>query len=218
MTGTLTDGPDRPLSEQVKEWILDQIFSGVLRPHERIVESMVAGSLGVSHAPVREALKGLEALGVVDIRPFSGARVHRQTHQEILDAYTVRSELEALAVRSALERGADLSGLSTLLGDMYHAVASDDMHELAKVDTKFHEAIIVASGNVELLRVWRGMQPRLRAYITLVTPGADPHWTVALHPPILEALQANDQEAAVEAIKRHFTLARERMEAGLADS
>jgi DNA-binding GntR family transcriptional regulator len=216
VTGTLAEGPDRPLSEQVKEWILEQIFTGALKPHERIVESMVAGELGISHAPVREALKGLEALGVVDIRAFSGARVHRQSHQDILDAYTVRAELERLAVRIALERGADFSGLSSLLGDMYHAVAGDDLRELAKVDTRFHEAIIQASGNVELLRVWRGMQPRLRAYITLVTPGSDPHWTVALHPPILEALLARDGAAAEAAIVRHFDQARERMEAGLA--
>jgi DNA-binding GntR family transcriptional regulator len=211
----LDDGVQLPLSEQVKEWILDQISHGVLKPHERIVESMVAGELGVSHAPVREALKGLEALGVVDIRPFSGARVHRRTHQEILDAYMVRSELEALAVRVAMSRKGDFSALPTLLGDMYHALAVQDMRELAKVDTKFHEAIIIASGNAELLRVWRGIQPRLRAYITLVSPGSDPHWTVSLHPPILEGIVSGDVDRAETAIADHFRLARERLEEGL---
>lgn len=215
LTGETGDNSDKPLSEQVKEWILDQIFLGEMQPNERIIEAQVAKELGVSHAPVREALRGLESLGVVDIRPFSGARVHRQTHQEIIDAYTVRSHLESLAVRIAVERQSDLSALPALLGDMYYAAASHDLRKLAEADTKFHEAIIEASGNTELFRVWKGMQPRLRAYITLVTRGSDPHWTVALHPPILEALMRQDTEAAVEALVRHFDLARERLELGL---
>jgi DNA-binding GntR family transcriptional regulator len=208
-------GDERPLSEQVKEWILDQIFTGTMQPNERIIEAQVAKELGVSHAPVREALRGLESLGVVDIRPFSGARVHRQTHQEIIDAYTVRTELERLAIRVAIERGSDLSALPALLGDMYYAAASSDLRWLAEADTRFHEAIVEAAGNVELYRVWKGMQPRLRAYITLVSRGSDPHWTVALHPPILEALMRGDTDAASLALVHHFDQARERLEAGL---
>jgi DNA-binding GntR family transcriptional regulator len=206
---------DRPLSEQVKEWILDQIFTGAMQPDERIIEAQVAREMGVSHAPVREALRGLESLGVVDIRPFSGARVHRQTHQEIIDAYTVRTELESLAVRIAVERGSDLSALPALLGDMYYAAANSDLRRLAEADTRFHEAIVEASGNIELYRVWNGMQPRLRAYITLVSRGSDPHWTVALHPPILEALMRGDSDGAIHALIHHFDQARERLEAGL---
>lgn len=206
---------DRPLSEQVKEWILDQIFTGAMQPDERIIEAQVARELGVSHAPVREALRGLESLGIVDIQPFSGARVHRQTHQEIIDAYTVRKELEGLAVRIAIERGSDLSALPELLGDMYYAAASSDLRRLAEADTRFHEAIVEAAGNVELYRVWKGMQPRLRAYITLVSRGADPHWTVSLHPPILEALMRGDTDAAIHALVHHFDQARERLETGL---
>lgn len=215
MTSEPGGDSDKPLSEQVKEWILDQIFSGAMKPNERIIEAQVAKELGVSHAPVREALRGLESLGIVDIRPFSGARVHRQTHQEIIDAYTVRSELESLAVRIAVERQSDLSALPVLLGDMYYAAANNDLRKLAEVDTKFHEAIVEAAGNIELFRVWKGMQPRLRAYITLVARGADPHWTVALHPPILEALMRKDANAAIEALVKHFDQARERLELGL---
>ena len=215
LTSEPSAGSDKPLSEQVKEWILDQIFRGEIKPDERIIEAQVAKQLGVSHAPVREALRGLESLGVVDIRPFSGARVHRQTHQEIIDAYTVRTELESLAVRLAVERKSDFSALPILLGDMYYAAANNDLRGLAEADTKFHEAIVEATGTVELYRVWKGMQPRLRAYITLVTRGSDPHWTVSLHPPILEALMRGDADSAVSALAKHFDDARQRLEFGL---
>lgn len=205
-----------PLWEQVKSVLLRRIISGELAPDARIVELQVARELGVSQAPVREALKSLEALGLVDILPFSGARVHRQTAKELLDAYTVRTELEVLAIRLAAERGADFSHLTARMGDMYHAAAEGDMVQLSVADTAFHEEIIAASNNAELLRLWRNLQPGTRAYITLISPGADPHWTVALHPPVLDALVSGDVDEATQAMRRHFELARARLEDGLA--
>ena len=65
------------LADQVKEWLLEAILSGSYPPDSRIVETAVAKELGTSQAPVREALRGLEALGIVEIAPFRGARVRR---------------------------------------------------------------------------------------------------------------------------------------------
>lgn len=204
-----------PLWEQVRSVLLKRIIGGELAPHARVVELQIARELGVSQAPVREALKSLEALGLVDILPFSGARVHRQTAKELLDAYTVRAELEVLAIRLAAARGADFSSLTARMGDMYHAEAEGDLATLAVADTAFHEEIIRNSDNGELLRLWHNLQPETRAYITLISPGADPHWTVSLHPPILDALASSDVDAAETAVRRHFALARNRLEEGL---
>lgn len=204
-----------PLWEQVREVLLKRIIGGELPPDARVVELQVARELGVSQAPVREALKSLEALGLVDILPFSGARVHRQTAKELLDAYTVRAELEVLAIRLAAARGADFSSLAARMGDMYHADADGDLVTLAVADTAFHEVIIRASDNGELLRLWHNLQPETRAYITLISPGADPHWTVSLHPPILDALVSGDVDTAETAVRRHFAMARARLEEGL---
>jgi DNA-binding GntR family transcriptional regulator len=65
------------LADQVKDRLLQDIMAGRYPPHSRIVETKVARELGTSQAPVREALRGLEALGVVDIHAFRGARVRR---------------------------------------------------------------------------------------------------------------------------------------------
>ena len=204
-----------PLWEQVRSQLLLRIISGEIAPYERIVELQVAREFGVSQAPVREALRSLEALGLVDITPFSGARVHRQTHKELLDAYAVRAELEVLAIRFAFACGADFSSLSKRMGDMYHAAAEGDMVRLATADTAFHEQIIRASDNAELLRLWQSLQPSTRAYITLISPGADPSWTVSLHPPILSTLLAGDVDAAAEAMRAHFQSARARLESSI---
>ena len=87
-------GPDAltrsVLADQVKERLLEAILDGSYPPDSRIVETAVAKDLGTSQAPVREALRGLEALGIVEIIPFRGARVRRLDTAELLEAYAVR--------------------------------------------------------------------------------------------------------------------------------
>ncbi|MGZ6378497.1 MAG: GntR family transcriptional regulator, partial [Candidatus Limnocylindrales bacterium] len=67
------------LSDQVKDRLLQAILEGRYPPGARIVETRVARELGTSQAPVREALRDLEALGVVEIHAFRGARVRHPT-------------------------------------------------------------------------------------------------------------------------------------------
>ena len=87
------------LAEQVKERLLADILSGAYPPNSRIIETELARELGTSQAPVREALRGLEALGVVELTPFRGARVRRLDRGELIDAYVVRSAIESLGAR-----------------------------------------------------------------------------------------------------------------------
>src|SRR4051794_41279653 len=114
------------LADQVKERLLEAILDGSYPPDSRIVETAVAKELGTSQAPVREALRGLAALGVVEITPFRGARVRRPTRRELLEAYAVRSALEALGARLAVPRltDADLAELTACV-DAMQAAARD---------------------------------------------------------------------------------------------
>jgi DNA-binding GntR family transcriptional regulator len=201
------------LADQVKEWILEGILGGQYPPESRIVETQVARELGTSQAPVREALRGLEALGVVEITPFRGARVRRPSRREILEAYVVRSTLEALAARLAVPRmtDADLDDLSTNLEAMRAAARDDDGHGVAEADARFHARIVELADNGTLEKVWRSLEPFSRTYLTLVVPGADPRWSADLHGPIVEALRRRDPDAVVEALRRHFDEVSENM-------
>ena len=194
------------LAEQVKDRLLQDILAGRYPPHTRIVETRVARELGTSQAPVREALRGLEALGVVEIMPFRGARVRRPSASELLEAYVVRSELEALGARLGVPRmtDADLDDLEALGEEMQRAAAVGDRHEVAVADASFHARLLALAGNTTLQRVWRSLEPFSRTYITLVAPGADAHWTADLHPAILRALRTRDAEQVVVALRRHF--------------
>jgi DNA-binding GntR family transcriptional regulator len=170
------------------------------------VETQVARELGISQAPVREALRAMEALGLIEITPFRGARVRRPTRRELLEAYAVRSSLEALGARLAVPRmsGTDLVELEGHVAEMQAAARATDGHALAEADARFHGRIVELAANGALDRVWRSLEPFSRTYITLVVPGADLQWSADLHTPILVALERRDPEAVVAALERHF--------------
>jgi DNA-binding GntR family transcriptional regulator len=194
------------LADHVKDHLLQDIVAGRYPPDARIVETQLARELGVSQAPVREALRGLEALGLVEILPFRGARIRRPSIAELLEAYAVRFELEALGARLGVPRmtDVDLADLEVLGEAMQRAAAAGDRHEVAVADAAFHARLLHLAGNATLERVWRSLEPFSRTYITLVTPGADAHWTADLHPRILAALRTRDAEQVVDALREHF--------------
>jgi DNA-binding GntR family transcriptional regulator len=194
------------LADMVKDRLLQDILSGRYPPHSRIVETAVARELGTSQAPVREALRGLEALGVVEIAPFRGARVRRPTAKELLEAYAVRFELESLGARLAVPQmtDADLEELEAYGREMQRAAVLQDRHAVAMADAEFHARIIEITHNATLERVWRSLEPFSRTYITLLAPGADAQWTANLHLGILVALRERDPDQVVAALRRHF--------------
>ena len=150
------------LAEQVKERLLEEIFSGRYAPDARIVETQVARELGTSQAPVREALRGLEALGVVEITPFRGARVRRPTRSELVEAYAVRSALETLGARLAVPRltDGDIAALGDSMEEMQAAADAGDGHRVAEADARFHGRIIEIAGNRTLEKLWRSATVR----------------------------------------------------------
>lgn len=194
------------LSDQVKDRLLQAILAGRYPLGSRIIETRVARELGISQAPVREALRDLEALGIVEIAAFRGARVRRPTAAELLEAYGVRTVLESLGARLAVARitARDLDELQGLIDEMEQSARDGDTHAEAAADARFHGRIIEIAGNATLERVWRSLEPFSRTYITMIVPGVDLRRFPPLHPPILAALRARDPELAAEALRRHF--------------
>jgi DNA-binding GntR family transcriptional regulator len=201
------------LADQVRSHLLAGIVSGRYPPDSRIVETRVARELGISQAPVREALRVLEGIGMVEISPFRGARVRRPSRREILETYTVRAALETQAARLAITRLTD-GDIETLLADgaaMEASAADGDGEAVAEADARLHATIVSIAGNQVLERSWRWLEPYSRTYLSLSVPGADPTWSANLHRPILEAIRRRDGAALVEAIAVHFTEAADNM-------
>lgn len=201
------------LADQVRDHLLELILGGRYPPDARIVETQLARELGTSQAPVREALRALEAIGIVEISPFRGARVRRPTRREILEAYAVRSALETLAARLAVPRMSD-ADIAELVGHgaaMEASARAGDGPAVAEADAKFHARIVELADNHTLARTWRGLQPYSRTYISLVVRGADPVWSAHLHTPIIDALRQRDADGVAMAIHGHFVAASENM-------
>lgn len=193
------------LSAQVKDRILQWILEGELAPGSRIVETRVARELGTSQAPVREALRDLATLGIVEMQAYRGARVRRPSKQELVEAMEVRAELEAMAARLAATRITEdcLNELRELMGEMVRWADSGNAHEHALSNTEFHATVVRASGNRTLERTWSMLEPFARTYVTATVPGIDLHWLGKRHIPIFEALEARDPERAAEAMRAH---------------
>ncbi len=204
------------LSDAVKDRLLEAILDGRYPPGSRIIETRAAREFGTSQAPVREALRDLEALGVVEIAAFRGARVRRPSLDELLEAYVVRSELEALVVRLAVPRltDHDIAVLSGYMDAMDHAAEAGDTVAEAAADARFHGCLVEIANNSTLARVWGLLEPYSRTYISLAVPGADRRRIAGLHVPVLDALRARDAVTAEAAIRHHFDDA-EAMLAGL---
>ena len=95
------------LREQIREHILEGIVSGRWQPGERIVERRIAVELEVSQTPVREALRELESLQLIESAPNKGVRVRNLTADDLKESYPVRAGLEQVAAELAAGRLAE---------------------------------------------------------------------------------------------------------------
>ena len=194
------------LRAQIKDVILQRIVEGSLEPGSRIVETRIAQELGVSQAPVREALRDLEQLGCVVHEPNRGCSVRAFSAEELLEAFPVRAALEALAARLAAERitTAELAELDELLERMRRAARGGDAHEQSQANASFHATVVRAARNRTLERQWQMLEPYSRTYLTVSRPGIDLVHLSDRHVPVLDALRRRDRAKAAKAMEEHL--------------
>jgi len=193
------------LSAQVKDMLLTWILEGELPPGSRVVETRVARRLGVSQAPVREALRDLATLGLVEMHPYRGARVRQPDAAELVEAMEVRGELEAICARQAALTitPEQLGRMRALLDEMRASARRGDARSQARHNSEFHDCVVAASGNRTVQRLWQLLEPFARTYLTATVPGADLDWLAERHVAIIEALESGDPERAAEQMRVH---------------
>ena len=194
------------LSDRVKEYIVDAVLNGDLKPGDRIVESSLARQLGVSQAPVREAIRDLVLLGFLQSEPYKGTSVRSFTYEELWETYTVRAALESLAARLAAthltDEGADR--LQGILDEMMEAAAHHDRDRLILLDNRFHETILEISGNRTLYQLWKSLQYGIWSIVTYLKMSYDPAYLAARHGELLDALKSGDPEKGAHAMQHHI--------------
>jgi GntR family transcriptional repressor for pyruvate dehydrogenase complex len=222
-----------PISSEVAQVLMDHLLHDGYEVGQRIPsERALSASLGVGRSVIREALKSLALLGLVQVRAGDGNYLQSRSSgllpntfewgmllessriEELIEA---RRELEVVLVGFAAARRteADIAELHELLEVMRAAPADQ---RFVEADVAFHLRIARAAGNSVLQQMLESTHSLLHAWITRVIQAAgDTSTSVAEHIPVLDAIEAGDVEAARAAIRDHLDRAGLRLSAAMAE-
>jgi DNA-binding GntR family transcriptional regulator len=183
--------------------LLEDIRTGALLPGARLRETDLADRLGISRTPVREAIRQLEADGLVTHLPRQGATIRSLDHAEVVELYEMRAVLEGTAARLAARAASDieLAELAALNAELAATPAGPQARE---VNRQFHRSLLDSARNRFLLKSTSALQKTL--LILGPTTLADPARAtaaVAEHAAVLAALEARDGAGAEAAMRAH---------------
>jgi DNA-binding GntR family transcriptional regulator len=182
------------------------IISGDLRPGQKIRQEEIADTLGVSIAPVREALRALEQEGQVRYEPRRGYFVTELRVEDLTEIYALRQVLEERAVRHALPTLDDdaLHRIELAARDCVDAADAGDVAAELEANRRFHFAVMEAPGQPHTLRVIRLLWDSTEAYRAMYYNSPEERReAVSAHDRILGVLRARDADALVRELDAH---------------
>ena len=198
-----------PLRDRIHDRLRAAIISGELSPGTPVIEAELATRLGASRTPVREALRRLEAEGLLEPRGLRGSVVRALRSDEVECVFEIREALESLAARRAARSlsASDLRKLEETLERMRGAV--DDPNEMERFDTAFHDVILASANGERLKRMLTDLREELIAYRFLsLSDAGRRRATIGEHEAVLDALRAHDETAAAARTAAHIANAR----------
>jgi DNA-binding GntR family transcriptional regulator len=197
---------NKPLRERILDVLREAIITGELKPGQPLIEVDLASQLGVSRAPLREALQTLAREGLVETMPYRGSVVRVLTRTDIEELYSLRSVLESFAVRRliAQHQPTTVSRLREIYERMLSTAQTGDLAGVNHIDREFHDALIELSQHSLLLMTWSSVSNRVRQVMALRNERNDDITTIAHnHLPIIEAIEQGDVALATSLIQKH---------------
>jgi len=198
--------PDRLSQGQAAhDALTEAIRAGRYAPGDRLRETEIAERLALSRTPIREALRRLEADGIVQHRPRVGAVVRKLGHSEVVELYEMRLVLERTAAELAAKHAvaAEIDGLDALNADIVDSVS--DPARAAAINQRFHAALHRAARNRFLVEATRGLTNALM--LLGPTTLADEERIAVVgkqHQAIIDAIRVGDEDAAGAAAGAHL--------------
>ena len=221
VTSLLVDRPWPRLREQVVDILRAAIRRGQFAPGERLTERKLGMLVGVSRTVIREALRQLEADGLVDNFPYRGPSVAVYSTEQVIEIYDVRSALEQHAAQLFAERATDkeVAALKSVLAELARLRGGDDGERYLTLIDRFYEVLLAGSHN----HLLEAMNASIRERARLLRNSATRHTlnladTVAEKRAIVEAIAARDAEGARAASARHIAAALQRVLAMIASA
>jgi GntR family transcriptional repressor for pyruvate dehydrogenase complex len=224
--------PRTPPLAEITAKLLDYLLSGDVEPGGKIPgERHLAEALGVGRSAVREAIKALSLLGLLDVRQGDGTYLNRSgsdllprvlewglllNASSINDLLEARGEIEVVAVGFAATRADEdvRAALQARLDAM--RAAGSDVEAYVEADIAFHLEVGRASGNEVIADLIENLRALLRVWATRVLQHAgETESSLAMHEPIVEAIISRDPSAAREAMRAHMARADRRLREAL---
>lgn len=204
-------GQQRSLSSQAYDALKRQIVELERPPGQRLVERDLAAELNLSRIPLREALRALEAEGLVVIVPRQGAMVSPFTVADVRNLFDVRESVETLATRLAAQRatGEQLQQAQRHLAAARAAVASGEPHAVEGANADFHELIIEMADNPILESMMQPVNARVRWLFNLTNSDVALTQMCGEHEAMYLAIASGDTELASKLALEHVRANRE---------
>lgn len=208
------------LSEYVLNEVRQQIVLGQLAPGSRIAVDQLAEQLGSSRIPVREAIRQLEAEGLLVSVPRRGVMVREVRDQDIEDAYQLLEAAELLVARRAAEAitPAHIERMHHWVDEMLRLHDSPASAEMLMAHRSFHFVMFDAVGPGLLLRyitmLWHACE---RFVVAAMSDDVQPRSSVEKHRDFIAFLEAQDVEGLIRHIQLHLQASRERARRQLAE-
>ena len=205
----LSIAPTAGLAERAAEAIVLGIASGALQPGQRLVEVELARLLQMSRVPLREALKILEAQGIVESAPHRGTHIVPFDETRIDEICEARLALEKIAMRGAMAAyhrdPALLARLDKILGAMERAALHMEWIEISKADLDFHREACRASGNAIVQKLWDALARHvLIVFGKEIRSERDARLIVGQHKRLRDILAAGKLEALDDELDQHI--------------
>lgn len=220
------------LPQEIARKLLDYVFATDMAPGSRMPsERQLAQTLGVGRSSVREALKSLGLLGLVEVRQGDGTYLRRPDSELLpkviewglllgerrtLDLVDARQHLEVVLARLAAERRtpAQVQAMEKLLMRMAKA---GKVGTFVEADVAFHMSVAEAAGNTVLLGVLNGVQSLLRVWVRrVIAEAGETRSSYEEHVPVFIAIEAGDPDRAAAAMNAHMDAASARLRFTLA--
>lgn len=197
---------NKPLRDRVLDALRDAIVSAELKPGEPLIELELSAQLGVSRAPLREAIQILSREGLVETIPYRGAIVRNLSRRDIEELYSLRSVLESFAVQRIIERNdaEQVTRLRAVFESMLTAAQGGDLKAVNNIDREFHDTLIELSDHNLLVMTWSSVSMRVRQVMALRNRRNSDITRIAYnHLPIIEAIEKADETEALRLIREH---------------
>jgi DNA-binding GntR family transcriptional regulator len=195
-----------PASQRVADYLREAILGGDIGPGQRVRQAMVAERFGASRLPVREALRMLEAEGLIENEANKGARVPLLDSREVDIIYQMRERLEPLALSQSIPHltAGDMRSLEQIQDSIE---INSDVRGFLQLDREFH--LLTYSGchfdqlTSMVTRLWNSTQHYRRAFVSSSGPGR--MWVInSEHRLLLDAIQRHDTTDAERYLSGHI--------------